>query len=216
MDEPILDLEGLQALTTPQEVEAVRGLMERMERDTELMLFVEPGCRACPHQVRAVATVTLASPHVALEIIDVSLEPELAAQYEIRAVPTTVVDDELVMVGVMPAQELAWRLVERQGPEAERLVFGALVGSGRHTDAAERLSDGRVTEVFLDLWAGNELEGRMALLHVAAEALLLDPTCLDELEPRMLAALEAELRDPDPDVAEPAEEAADALRELAR
>lgn len=216
MDEPILDLEALQALTSPEEVARVQSLMDRMERDTDLMLFVEPGCQACPHQVRAVATVALASAHVGLEIVDVSLEPELAAQYEIRAVPTTVVDDELVMVGVIPAPELAWRLVERQGPEAEKMVFGALVGSGRHADAAERLADGRAADAFLELWGANGLEGRLALLHVVEQALLLDPALLEDLEPRLLTALEDELRSQDPDVADRAEDAAEALRELAR
>jgi len=210
----MLDLEALAALTTPEEVERVQELMDRMERDTDLTLFVEPGCQACPHQVRAVATLALASPHIGLEIVDVSQEPELAAQYEIRAVPTTVVDDELVMVGVIPAPELAWRLVELQSPAAEKMIFGGLVGSGRHADAAERLSDGRATEAFVEIWSGADGAGRMALLRIVEEALLLDPTCLEALAPRLHAALAEDLQSEDPDVAEPAEDVADALHAL--
>jgi hypothetical protein len=104
----------------------------------------------------------------------------------------TVVDDELVMVGVVPAGELAWRLLEREGPEAERVVFTALVESGRISDAAERLSDGRATKVFLDLWSGSTLESRMGLFLVAEEALQWNPDALQDLAPLLIEGLEGD------------------------
>lgn len=239
MEEPIDDIEALEALTTQAEVEAVEVVLRRLENDTDILLFVRPGCAVCPHQLRSVATVTLASERIGLEIVDATEEPELAARYDVRAVPTTVVDDELVIVGVVPAQELAWRLVERQGPEAERLIFTGLVASGRHADAAERLADGRGAASFLALWGDGGTEARSALLEVAEQAHLLDPGSLSPLLPDLLAGLEdggplsrdddrradtADLlgrigdpgaratlerlaRDPDPDVAEAAEDA---------
>jgi len=178
MDEPNLDIEALEGLTNPAEVEAVALTLEKLTKDTELLLFIGHGCPACPHQVRSVATLALASPRVSVEIVEVQQDPELAAQYEISAVPTTVVDDELIMVGVIPAGDLAWRLLEREGPEAEKVVFKALVESGRIADASERLSDGRATEAFLDLWSTSTLESRMGLFLVAEEALQWNPDSL--------------------------------------
>jgi hypothetical protein len=192
MDEPHIDLEALQALTNPAEVEAVASTLEKLTKETELLLFISQGCPACPHQVRSVATLALASPRVSVEIVDVGMEPELASQYEVTAVPTTVVDDELIMVGVVPARDLAWRLLEREGPEAEKVVFGALVESGRIADAAERLADGRATEAFLDLWTGSTLESRMGLFLVAEEALLWNPDALMDLAPSLIEALEGD------------------------
>jgi hypothetical protein len=113
--------------------------------------------------------------------VDAQQEKELAMQYEISSVPTTIVDDELIMVGVIPAGELAWRLLEREGPEAEKVVFKALVESGRIADASERLSDGRATEAFLDLWSTSTLESRMGLFLVAEEALQWNPDSLMDL-----------------------------------
>jgi HEAT repeat protein len=181
MDEQHVDLEALKGLTNAAEVEAVAGTLEKLTKDTELLLFIAAGCPACPHQVRSVATLALASPRVSVEIVDAQQDPELSAQYEITSVPTTVVDDELVIVGVVPAVDLAWRLLEREGPDAERVVFSALVESGRISDAAERLSDGRATEVFLDLWSGSTLESRMGLFLVAEEALQWNPGSLQDL-----------------------------------
>jgi len=181
MDEPNLDIEALEGLTNPAEVEAVALTLEKLTKDTELLLFIGHGCPACPHQVRSVATLALASPRVSVEIVEVQQDPELAAQYEISAVPTTVVDDELIMVGVIPAGDLAWRLLEREGPEAEKVVFKALVESGRIADASERLSDGRATEAFLDLWSTSTLESRMGLFLVAEEALQWNPDSLMDL-----------------------------------
>jgi HEAT repeat protein len=192
MDDQHLDLEALEGLTNPAEVRAVAPTLEKLTKDTELLVFIAHGCRSCPHQVRSAATLALASPRISVEIVDVAHEPELAAQYEVSSVPTTVVDDELIMVGVIPAAELAWRLLEREGPEAEKVVFAALVASQRLSDAAERLSDGRATKAFLELWSQSTLESRMGLFLVAEEVLEWNPDGLDELVPFLIEGLEGD------------------------
>jgi len=189
MDAPQIDLEALKALTNPAEVEDVSPTLEKLSKETELLLFIGQGCPACPHQVRSVATLALASPRVSVEIVDVGMDRELAAQYEVAAVPTTVVDDELIIVGVVPARDLAWRLLEREGPEAEKVVFAALVESGRISDAAERLVDGRATTAFVDLWAQSTMESRMGLFLVAEEALLWNPDGLLDLAVPLMEGL---------------------------
>lgn len=190
MDDPNLELEALEALTSPAEVEAVVPTLQNLTKETELLLFIGQGCPACPHQVRSVATLALASDKVSVEIVEATQDPELARQYDIRSVPTTIVDDELIMVGVIPAGELAWRILERQGPEAEKVVFAALVESERFADAGERLSDGRATQAFLELWSRSTLESRMGLFLVAEEALDWNPEGLDALVPLLIEGLQ--------------------------
>lgn len=179
-------------MTNPAEVEAVSRTLEKLTKDAELLLFIAQGCPACPHQVRSVATLALASPRVSVEIVDAQQDPELSAQYEISSVPTTIVDDELIMVGVIPATDLAWRLLERQGPEAEKVVFAALVESGRISDAAERLSDGRATKAFVELWSQSTLENRMGLFLVVEEALQWNPEGLNDLVAPLVQGLEGD------------------------
>ncbi len=192
MDDPNIELEALQGLTNPAEVAAVAPTLEKLTKDSEILLFIGQGCPACPHQVRSVATLALASPRISVEIVDAHMEPELANQYEISSVPTTIVDDELIMVGVIPAMDLAWRLLEREGPEAEKVVFGALVESGRIVEASERLSDGRATEAFYEIWSQSTLESRMGLFLVADEALQWSPDGLKALAPLLIKGLEGE------------------------
>lgn len=187
MDDATLDLDALEALTDPEQVQALEGPLEHLRKDTEILLFISPGCAVCPHQLRSVATVMLASPRVGLEVVDATLEPELAARYEVRSVPTTVVDDELIMMGVVPPAELARRLIERQGPEAALMVFGSLLEQGRLADAAERLADGRATAAFLALWDRVVPEQRRPLMRVAEEAVLYDPEGLTPLVEGLVA-----------------------------
>lgn len=187
-----LDAEGLKALTDLEAVWAVAPVLEPLERDTEILLFIAPGCPVCPHQIRAVATVALASPHVVVEIVDATQDRTLAARYEVQSVPTTIIDNELIITGVTPAADLAARLVERQGPGAERMLFASLVESGRHEAAARRLADGRATEAFVELWARSTLESRMGLMLVAEEALDLAPDSLYDLVPHLVAGLQGQ------------------------
>ena len=194
MDEPTLDFETLEAMTDPEQVRALEEPLSHLEKDTDILLFMSPGCAVCPHQLRSVATVMLASERVGLEVVDTSMEPELAAQYEIRAVPTTVVDDELIMVGVIPPAELARRLIERQGPAAAKSVLVSLLRAGHVADAAERVADGRATDAFLELWEGGSPGQRLALKRVAQEALLYDP---DGLNPVIARVAEEPLEEPD-------------------
>lgn len=192
MSEPILDFEALEAMTNPEEVKALEGPLEKLEKDTDILLFISPGCPSCPHQVRSVATLTLASPRISVEIVDVNQEAEFAAQYGIRSVPTTVVDDELIMVGVIPAPELALRILAQQGPDGDKVIYASLVESGRFTDAAAHLWDGTAIETFGELWSKSTLEKRMNLFLVAEEALKVDPECMDPLVPILVSGLNGE------------------------
>lgn len=192
MSEPILDFEALEALTNPAEVQALEGPLEKLQKDTDILLFIAPGCAACPHQIRSVATLTLASPKIAVEIVDATREPEFAAQYGVRSVPTTVVDDELIMVGVIPAPELALRILAQQGPDRDTVVFASLVESGRFSDAAAHIWEGHGVEAFGELWRKSTMEQRVNLFLVAEEALAADEECMDALLPALLAGLEGE------------------------
>jgi thiol-disulfide isomerase/thioredoxin len=190
MSESMQDSEQLEALADPGLAQTLAPTLQALEKETELLLFVTPGCAVCPHQLRSAATVALASEKVILEVVDATREPELAAHYEVASVPTTVVDDELIMVGVIRPDELALRLIERQGPDEARRVFSALVAAGHVTPAAERLADGRGMEAFLELWGPDDPDRRTLLLRIAEESLMYDPFGLGPLAGPLLAALE--------------------------
>lgn len=187
-----LDAEGLLALTDIEAVWAVAPVVEPLEHDTRILLFIGPGCPVCPHQVRAAATVAAASPRITLEIIDATRDPELAARYDIQSVPTTIIDEELFLLGAMPARRLADRIMERHGPDRERVLFASLMEAGRHEEASRRLAGARGIEAFAELWSRSTLETRMGLMLVAEQTLELDPAGLDPLVPLLLAGLDGQ------------------------
>ncbi len=189
-----LDLEQLQALVEPEVVEALEGPLSRLTREVDLLVFVAPGCPVCPHQVKTVAALALASPLVTAEIVDVTQEPELARQYDVAAVPTTVVDEELVVVGARPPLQMAELLLAREGPEGEQSVLTSLLESGRTEEVGERLLYGPDPDAsgraFVALWSRSGLQERMALLLAVEHALELDAEALSGLVLHLAAALE--------------------------
>lgn len=192
MDDTTLDADALEGLADAELAERLQGTLGALEKETELLLFVRPGCTVCPHQLRSAATVALASPNVVLDVVDATQAPELVERYEVASVPTTVVDDELIMVGVVAPGELALRLVERQGPDAAKRVFRALLAAGAITEAAERLADGRATDAFLEAWEEGDAGARLVLMQVAEESLLYDPFGLGPLVPHLADALDGD------------------------
>ena len=168
------------------------SLASKLTRDVDILVFASPTCRACPHQINSVAALTLAAPTVAAEVVDTSQEPELAAQYEVRAVPTTVIDDEVILTGVTPPLQLLERLLTREGPEGERSVFHSWMETARIQDAADHLvftpHPETTAEIFADLWSNAEWEERRSLIQIVGTALGLAPDGLPDLAQRLAAA----------------------------
>jgi thiol-disulfide isomerase/thioredoxin len=195
-DEHDLEFDDLESLVPPALVEALEEVLAPLEKEVEILLFVAPGCSACPHQVRTMAALTLANPNISVEIVDATREPEFAAQYDVRSVPTTVVDDELILVGVKHPQAMAEILLAREGPEGEKALLVSLLESGRVGDAAERLlygPDPEVTRrVFVELWSRSTLQDRMGMTLVVEHGLDLEREGLDEMVPLFIAALEGQ------------------------
>jgi thiol-disulfide isomerase/thioredoxin len=191
-----LEFDDLESLVPPAVVEALEEVLAPLDKEVEILVFVAPGCSACPHQVRTVAALTLANPNISVEIVDATQEPEFAAQYDVRSVPTTVVDDELILVGVKHPQAMAEILLARGGPDGEQALMASLLESGRVEDAAERLLYGPDPEatrkVFVDLWSRSTLQDRMGMTLVVEHALDLEREGLDGAVPLFVAGLEGE------------------------
>jgi hypothetical protein len=235
-------LEVLSALAGVAAGDRLEFRLGQLEEAAEVLVFVAPGCPNCPHGVRAAATLAVASPLVTVSVVDATQFAAQASQFQVKSVPTAVVDGELTLVGVDSIKQLPGRLLERQagGPGAELAVFTSLVESGRLADAALRLANGSAIEAFAELWSRSSLESRIGLTLTAQHALDEDPTALDGLVPHLLpnlehedparrsdtadllgsighqdarAALKTLCQDEHPDVAEAAQDALDALDE---
>lgn len=194
MSEYELDFEALEAMADPNVVRALEEPLGKLKNEVDIILFISQGCAACPHQVKTLATLTLASPLIAAEIVDIGQEPEMARQYQITAVPTTVVDDELVVVGVKHPVQMAEILLAREGPEGEVALLKSFLESGRMDEAADRVlygpDPGATLQAFLQIWADSTLQDRMGLTLLAETVLDQHPEGLDPLLPALMTGLQ--------------------------
>ena len=223
--------------------ESVLEKLVNMVEPVEIVVFTAEGCPNCPHTVRAASALAAANSMVSVTVVDASENAELASRYQVRSVPTAVVNGDLTIIGVVTQEELAHRLVELQGPRAEDSIFISLVKSGRLADATSRLIDGRGIPAFADLWNESTLEGRIGLSLSAQNAVEEEPGSLDALVELILPSLETDdaarrgdtadllgaighqtakpalerlLDDSHPDVAEAAEDALASIEERTR
>ena len=158
----------------------------------EIVVFTAQGCPNCPHTVRAASALSDTNSMITVTVVDASEDADLAARYQVRSVPTAVVNGDLTIIGVVTQEELAHHILVLQGPDAEDSIFVSLVKSGRLDDATSRLVDGRGIPAFANLWIESTLEGRIGLSLAAENAIDENPGSLDQLVELLLPGLETE------------------------
>jgi hypothetical protein len=217
-------------------VESIRSLA----RPVDLRVFIAAACSHCPQAVRAALQLAMVSERVMVTVIDAQFFEELAGRYRVKSVPMTIIDGQDSFVGVISAPELARRVVSRDGAEGQARALGAMIEAGRFEDAADLLVAGSGLDWFLRAWEASTTQVRVSLLLTVEQALGRNPASLDGLVTGLLpllsspdaalrgdtadllgqighldaaGPLKALLTDPNPDVAEIAEESIDAIME---
>ena len=82
-----------------------------IKNDLNVKIFVSLACHHCPHVVAACQKIALANTHVQAEMYDANLYPELVEKYKIERVPMTVINDNTVIMGEKPIEELVNRFM---------------------------------------------------------------------------------------------------------
>jgi len=80
----------------------IRKRLHKLKKDVRLQVFVTPACSHCPQMARLAYQVALESPRISTEVIEANEFPELGQRYQVRAVPTTVIDDKMSFAGSVP------------------------------------------------------------------------------------------------------------------
>jgi glutaredoxin-like protein len=90
----------------------IRKRLRKLKRDVRLQVFVAPACPHCPQMARLAYQVALESPHIRAEVIEANEFPELGQRYQVRGVPTTVIDEKMSFAGAVP-DDLLLDTIER-------------------------------------------------------------------------------------------------------
>jgi thioredoxin-like negative regulator of GroEL len=175
----------------PPHEEWARSLA-RLEQPAEVLVFVSAACPNCAQAVRAAHQVALASPRVTSTIVDAQRFEELAAQFQVKSVPLTLVDGELGMTGAVSAQELAAKILGRGDAEYGMRVLVSLVETGRMSDSVKRVLEANGASELAAAWLRSAMSLRMGLLLLVEDVLEADGRALDGIVGKLLPALDAE------------------------
>ncbi len=82
-----------------------KKVLDSIEEDRHIKLFVSHTCPYCPQQALNALKAAVERPDlVTLEIIDIQANPDLARQYNAQAVPQTYANDVLIAQGAQPEE----------------------------------------------------------------------------------------------------------------
>ena len=204
----------------------------------EIMVFVGQGCPHCPQAVRAALALARSNPAIGVEVVDAQRETDLVERFQVRSVPLTVIERQPAWVGARPVEELLRALELRGTPEGEAASILALLEAGRPKDVAHLIRTAPSPAPYVEAWSKSTTSSRIGLMMVAEEVLREGHT-LDAAVPDLMPLLGAKdaalrgdtadllgrighpsarpgllalLEDPNPVVAEIAEEALGELR----
>jgi len=205
----------------------------------EVWVLVSAQCPRCPGVVEAAVAVSIRRPSISLSVIDAQQFPDLAAEYGIKAVPATVIDRSLVLIGSISADRIEELIHERGTEKFDGELIRSYVNTGRLGRAAEELRRGKGRSAVLAMVQELDMSARMSGLVIFEEALGDDPASVGPMvppliellshrdsrirgdiadllgkvrDPRAIPELERLTTDPDTDVAEIAAEALDSIR----
>ncbi len=208
-------------------------------RPAELLVFIASTCPHCPGAVRTANRVAILGTKVTTSIIDVQQFPELGERFSVKSVPMTVLDGGLSLTGVVKAEELVEHILSRDSEGFETQVFQSMIEEGRLDEAKAQIENGIGAAHFLTIWKTSTTALRIGLMMLAEETLAGDAAALDGIGPGLFPLLRSEdaamrgdtvdllsqiglksaikeieklLNDPNPDVAEIAEEALEEIK----
>ena len=104
----ISDVSCKAVLLSPESVKALRKVKE----DLRVKVFVAPMCPYSPGPARAAFQMSIANPRVKPEVIQADEFPALAQRYDVKAVPLTVIEERIAVVGAVPEKELVEQVVK--------------------------------------------------------------------------------------------------------
>jgi glutaredoxin len=156
--------------------ERTLSILAKFITSTKLEVMVSPTCPHCPIVVGLVNQLAIASSYLEVTIIDITLFAELAQKYNIRAVPTLVIDGQEQMVGNISEDLLTDKLTNQSPATFRPDSFRKIVKEGDAEKLAGMMvADGDVYRGALELLADPDWSVRMGMMVVLEEVAMRSP-----------------------------------------
>ena len=171
--------------------ERTLSTLRKFITSTKLEVMVSPTCPHCPIVVGLVNQLAISSSYLEVTIIDITLFAEFAQKYNIRAVPTLVIDGQEQLVGNI-SEDLLMDKLTNQSPATFRPdSFRKIVKEGDAEKLAGMMvADGDVYRGALELLTDPDWSVRMGIMVVLEEVAKLSPDLVQRVYPYVVALLD--------------------------
>jgi hypothetical protein len=163
--------------------EPVKILLKKNILPASLTIFIAPQCTFCPQMVQKLIALPMADENLQLTIIDGTLFPDMVETFQIRSVPTILLDDQFRWTGSVPLEELIDTINTRDPLSLRPASLESIIkegGAGRL--AAMMLEAEKLFPAFYDVLTHEKWPIRLGAMvaieeiaeenpHLAAEAL---------------------------------------------
>lgn len=96
--------------------QSTKDKVKGVQRDIHIQVFFTPTCPYCPIAVRTAHQMAMENPrHIKADAIEAAEFPDLVDKYEIQAVPTVVINEEIQFEGALPEDEFADHVIAAVG-----------------------------------------------------------------------------------------------------
>ncbi len=115
--EDIIDVSRGNSGLTP----ATRAALAEITEPVHFQVFVTPTCPYCPQAVRLTHQMAMENDLIRADMIEANEFPELSQQYQVMAVPRTIINEDQYFEGAMPESAVLSALLQSLGLEEGEL-----------------------------------------------------------------------------------------------
>jgi hypothetical protein len=168
--EPFLDALAITAGAGPDLPETHANCLKGIERELNFKIFISPQCHFCPNVVRQIAPIPLIHAQCSVKVIDAQMFPELAEPFNIKAVPTVMLNDNFRWTGQAPLDEILSVAGKDDPSRLEPEALKAMLKEGQASNVAQMmLESNQIFPGFLDLLRHPEWSVRLGALVAVEE-----------------------------------------------
>lgn len=141
--------------------------LDQLQLPVSLDLYVARQCPHCPLVFSRLLPMAKANKLLRLNVIDAGLFPETAAKYQVRAVPTVIMEEQFRWTGVVDPEEILDLAIQRNPVKLSPASLRQFMDGGRALQAARMMIDhGSIFPALIDLLTDEKWPTRLAAMVV--------------------------------------------------
>jgi hypothetical protein len=174
--EPFLEALAFTVKPPARLSERMSKMVNQIHVPADLRLFIAPQCPHCPILVRSLLPILFFGASLKLTIIDGSLYTEMARMYDIRSVPTLILDDDFQWNGMVNMEELLTTISRRDMGNLSQTTLTNLLKDGKASMIAEMMvRHQKLPSAFLKLVAHEKWPLRLGAMVAFEEIIRISP-----------------------------------------